>query len=514
MESEVVKYYDGKCLFITGSTGFMGKVLVEKLLYSCPGIQTIYLLLRPKRGKAIETRLDEMTKIPLFNRIREECKERFSKLVAIPGDVGSEEMGISKEDQERLKRDVHIVIHGAASLRLDAKLKDAINMNTEGTLRLIRLALEMPKLEVLMHTSTAFCHVDIDPMEERVYPAPVDPMDMIKLCHWMDDSIIEKITTSLMKPHPNAYTYSKRLAEAVIAKYYPQLPVVIVRPSIVTPAWREPLSGWVDNLNGPIGLTVGAGKGVIRSMHCNADYNAEVIPVDLAINGMIAIAKKIGSSKERPANVPVFNLTQSSTKPITWGEVVEKGKQVAYKNPFEMMLWFPNGNIYKSKAVHDISVVLFHWIPAYLIDFLMLIFRQKRFMIKIQTRIQDGLNVLQYFTTRQWQFSNKELIAVRESMNSVDKELFTLDFEKIDPVPYLTDCVLGARQYLMKEDPSTLPRCRRNLKMLWFLDKVVTVLFYMLLLWFIVSFSDTAKTIMDSALGCFSSVPFVRSIKQ
>ena len=61
----------------------------------------------------------------------------------------------------------------------------------------------------------------------------------------------------------------------------------------------EPLPGWVDNLNGPVGLIVGAGKGVIRSMHCNANYHAEVIPVDLAINALIAIAFKIGTSVEK-----------------------------------------------------------------------------------------------------------------------------------------------------------------------------------------------------------------------
>lgn len=65
---------------------------------------------------------------------------------------------------------------------------------------------------------------------------------------------------------------------------------------IVIPAYKEPLPGWVDNLNGPIGLLVGGGKGVIRSMHCNGNYNAEVVPVDLAINNLIAIAYKIATS--------------------------------------------------------------------------------------------------------------------------------------------------------------------------------------------------------------------------
>lgn len=67
----------------------------------------------------------------------------------------------------------------------------------------------------------------------------------------------------------------------------------------MTPAWAEPLPGWVDSLNGPVGIIVGAGKGVIRSMHCNGDYHAEVIPVDIAINALIAIGYKIGSATTR-----------------------------------------------------------------------------------------------------------------------------------------------------------------------------------------------------------------------
>lgn len=56
------------------------------------------------------------------------------------------------------------------------------------------------------------------------------------------------------------------------------------------------MPGWVDNLNGPVGIMIGAGKGVIRTMLCNPDYNAEVIPVDLAINGLLAIAWKTGTT--------------------------------------------------------------------------------------------------------------------------------------------------------------------------------------------------------------------------
>lgn len=53
------EFYAGRNIFITGATGFMGKVLVEKLLRSIPDIGTLYCLVRPKRDKTVEERKEE-----------------------------------------------------------------------------------------------------------------------------------------------------------------------------------------------------------------------------------------------------------------------------------------------------------------------------------------------------------------------------------------------------------------------------------------------------------------------
>lgn len=61
------EFYKGKNVLVTGGTGFMGKVLLEKLLYSIPEIGNIYILMRPKRGKSVAQRLEDMQRLPVSN---------------------------------------------------------------------------------------------------------------------------------------------------------------------------------------------------------------------------------------------------------------------------------------------------------------------------------------------------------------------------------------------------------------------------------------------------------------
>lgn len=67
-KSAVNDFYQGRSVFVTGGSGFMGKVLVEKLLYSCPGLREIFLLIRPKKGRTPQLRLQEMFDLPVSSK--------------------------------------------------------------------------------------------------------------------------------------------------------------------------------------------------------------------------------------------------------------------------------------------------------------------------------------------------------------------------------------------------------------------------------------------------------------
>lgn len=59
--SVVHAFYHGTTVLITGGTGFIGKVLVEKLLRSF-SVKTIYLLIRSKNDLSVDHRLEEFFK--------------------------------------------------------------------------------------------------------------------------------------------------------------------------------------------------------------------------------------------------------------------------------------------------------------------------------------------------------------------------------------------------------------------------------------------------------------------
>lgn len=99
-------------------------------------------------------------------------------------------------------------------------------------------------------------------------------------------------------------------------------------------------------------------------------------------NRIIAMQKVIISSFDfSQKDIPVYNLTCTDVTRVTWSEVLDTGKKIFHQYPFEAGVWYPDGDITTNKFMHMLNVIFFHWLPAYLIDFIMLCIGQKRLLV-------------------------------------------------------------------------------------------------------------------------------------
>lgn len=80
--------------------------------------------------------------------MKAENPELLNKIIPIAGDITLPELGISDEDQKLLCDEISVVIHSAATVKFDEQLKLSINVNVNGTKRLIQLCKRMKNLVV------------------------------------------------------------------------------------------------------------------------------------------------------------------------------------------------------------------------------------------------------------------------------------------------------------------------------------------------------------------------------
>jgi len=151
----------GKQIAITGTTGFLGTNLLERLLRAVPGC-TVVLLVRPGKRSTVEQRAKrEIFKNDAFDRLRTDLgKEGFDQMVAdrvqvVAGDVSTDGLGLSEADRDTFTSS-DIVIHSAATVSFDSPLDGAVEVNLLGPSRIVNLLNEVGVAPHLVAVSTCY----------------------------------------------------------------------------------------------------------------------------------------------------------------------------------------------------------------------------------------------------------------------------------------------------------------------------------------------------------------------
>ncbi|KAG8371182.1 hypothetical protein BUALT_Bualt13G0060400 [Buddleja alternifolia] len=160
-ENKIIQNFEGKTIFITGSTGFLAKILVEKILRVQPNVKKLFLLIRPSNAKSIEQRFHkEVVDTKLFQVLRNKWGENStsfisSKVVPILGDVSHENLGIrNTELRDSMWREIDYIVNSAATTRFDERYDVALDINTFGVVHVLNFAKNCTKLKLVLHVST------------------------------------------------------------------------------------------------------------------------------------------------------------------------------------------------------------------------------------------------------------------------------------------------------------------------------------------------------------------------
>ncbi|KYN31582.1 hypothetical protein ALC56_14080 [Trachymyrmex septentrionalis] len=298
----------------------------------------------------------------------------------------------------------------------------------------------------------------------------VKPHTVIDMCENLDNETLEIIEKKLIGKHPNTYTLTKGLAEQIVVSKGSDLPIAIVRPSIVCAAYQEPFPGWIDNTCGITGIMTEIGRGTVRSIVCNANLVVDVVPVDFVVNALICASWH--NFAQHTDTIRIYNCTSSTVHPITWGEFGYLTRKHAIESPSKYVMWYPDVTFRTNKFIHAIIVATLHFLPAFIVDLILRVQGCKPIMMKITKRFERAAKTGEFFAMNEWKFhANNMMKLVKFVKASEECSSFDMDIRNVDWDIYLHQYMLGIRKYILKDNLDTLnnakSRLLRNNQMRW-----------------------------------------------
>ena len=484
--SKVLEKLRGKHVLITGTTGFLGKVILEKLIRAVPDIGGIHLLIRGnKRHPDAHSRfLNEIATSSVFDRLRQEDNEALEtfldeRLYCVTGEVTEPLFGLSAESFRKLAGNLDAVINSAASVNFREELDKALAINTRCLDNVAELARQNRSLAVLQVST---CYVNgvnsgqitesvIKPAGESIPRNTDGYYEIDELVRLLEDKIadvrarysgklLEKKLVDLGIREANrygwsdTYTFTKWLGEQLLMKSLSGQALTIVRPSIIESALEEPAAGWIEGVKVADAIILAYAREKVTLFPGKRSGIIDVIPVDLVANAVVLAAAE---ALAEPARQRIYQCCSGSSNPVSLGEFIDhlmaesKANYAEYNELFYRKPTKPF--IAVNRRLFD-AVVGGVRIPLSLTGRVLRMLGQDR-ELKVLRNLDTTRSlatIFGFYTAPDYTFRNDELLALASRMGELDQILFPVDARQIDWAVYLRKIHLaGQTRYARQE---------------------------------------------------------------
>jgi long-chain acyl-CoA synthetase len=367
-------------VLLIGVTGFIGKVWLVDLLENIPDIRKITLLIRRNRTTSAQRRFEKIVEdSPAFDTLHERHGRQLGaflreKVDVVEGDVSLPSLGLDEAIQARLQKSLDLIVNSAGLTDFNPDLRDAISSNVDSALHLMEF-LRRCNHAGLMHLSTCYVvgmrdgrvseelHDNYNPANDPRFDAEHEIASLRETIRniearaespELDKALLRQALgrsgdeasapaaelEGILKRNrarwarnrltrvglrraqhlgwPNTYTFTKSLGESLLARRGRELPIAIVRPSIVESSERSPFCGWNEGINtsGPLSYLLGTN---FRQLPSNERKCLDVIPVDMVCRGMTLIASAVVARR----HARLYQLATSAINPVNMGRSIE-----------------------------------------------------------------------------------------------------------------------------------------------------------------------------------------------
>jgi fatty acyl-CoA reductase len=508
----------GKQFFITGSTGFLGTALVERVLRSVPDSRVVLLIRPGRRATAMQRATKEILKNDCFDRLRQQCGDRFdadvaSRVSAVAGDVATDGLGLDDDGLQKLS-ECDVVVHSAAAVSFDSPLDSAVEVNLLGPSRMAAAVVTARQRAAnqgrvgpvhFIPVSTAYVagthqgeareellggsrfsievdwRTEVDAARRQRGDTDAESRRPERLAMFSKDARgelggaglhllaerAERLREDWVKKQmvrvgqaraqslgwPDAYPYTKALGErALVSQFGDTVPMTIVRPSIIESALAEPRPGWIRGFRMAEPIIVSYARGLLREFPGVPEGVTDVIPVDLVVAAIIAVAGEAlldaGEAYQGPS---VYHVASGVRNPFRYGRLVELVQSWFTEHPLYdsdgqpivVPAWsFPGrGRVQRqlsraSKAM-DLAEKLVGSLPIR--------GRQAAWMAALEEQHLLADRALGYvelygaYTETEARYRVDRLMALWDRMDADDREVFCLDPAAVDWDSYVRD---------------------------------------------------------------------------